>query len=115
MSAMMRKFIPMQNAGNFFSIADQEAAAMKLLLFFLGIILLLCLPAVAQAADITVSFTPDTDCSDNVCDFQSALDYAESNGESDTISLPSTVLQADRVLKTVIPRIIAVCSLSKRG
>jgi len=54
------------------------------------IIVLVLLPSVVAAKDFTAVWSSDVDCSDNVCHVQAALHEAASNGEDDTINLPST-------------------------
>ena len=65
--------------------------------------LFVILPGLTQADDIIVIFTPDADCSDGTCDFQSALSYAATNGVADTLSLESTVGLPGDVLVTTVP------------
>ena len=60
-------------------------------------------PGLTQAEDIAVIFTPDANCSDGTCDFQSALSYAATNGDSDTLNLGSTVGLPGDVLVTTVP------------
>ena len=43
--------------------------------------------AAAIAGTFTVSIAPDPDCSNNTCDFQSALTTAATNGEDDILEL----------------------------
>lgn len=54
------------------------------------IILVMFIPLEVSAKEYTVTWSLDPDCSLGVCDFQSALTEASSNGEDDTINLPST-------------------------
>ena len=65
--------------------------------------LLVILPGLTQAEEITVIFTPDTVCSDGTCDFQSALNYAATNGAPDTLTMESTIGLPGDALVTTVP------------
>jgi hypothetical protein len=52
--------------------------------------LALIVPGYSFGATFEVVTTTDTDCSDGICDFQSALTASASNGEDDVINLPDT-------------------------
>jgi hypothetical protein len=64
----------------------RKSHAISFQLLLAAFLMLAC--TTANAADINVVFTPDSDCTDNECDFQSALDYAEDNGQDDKLILP---------------------------
>jgi hypothetical protein len=82
-------------------VTGQNGPVLRTLLLFS---ILAFSPFAAHAANITVVVDAiDTNCSDGACDFQSALDFAATNGEADVLSLGSTEALTGKVLGTAVP------------